>query len=95
MVQTVTNSPGLTGTCCYHMFTFFPLLILQLAFCDLEDTWETKACLQTRGRYTVWEKRQGTLSQEGPTEPCSVTVPVYLEIVFPGIIKFFKHYKYT
>ena len=62
MVQTVTNSPGLTGTCRYHMFTFFQLLILQLAFCDLEDTWETKACLQTRDR---WENT-GACPQEDP-----------------------------
>lgn len=74
MVQTATNSPGLIWYMLLPHAHFLSITTLQLAFCDLEDTWETKACLQTRGRYTVWEKRQGTLSQEGPTEPCSVTV---------------------
>ena len=38
----------------YYLFTFFQSLILEPAFCDSDEAWETEDFLQTRDRQRAW-----------------------------------------
>ena len=38
----------------YYVFTFFQPLILEPAFCDSDEAWETKDFLQTGDRQRAW-----------------------------------------
>ena len=56
---------------CYYMFTFSQLFILEPAFCDSGEAWETKAFYkQEAGR---GQGIGGCLSQKTPLESCLVT----------------------
>ena len=56
----------------FFVTTFFQSLILEPAFCGSEETWETKAFLQTRGRQRTWWG--GFCPRKAPIGSCSVTV---------------------
>ena len=40
--------------CLFYVFTFFQPLILEPAFCDSDEAWETKDFLQTGDRQRAW-----------------------------------------
>ena len=47
--------------CCYYMFTFFQLLILEPSFCSSGKAWKTKAFLQVSGKGGVGKSILGKL----------------------------------